>query len=283
MADEKLSLEQIEKAVEMATADVPSAKKPDGARSRVDSAHVGAELIVQCAADVTPEPVEWLWPQRVALGKLTLIGGEPGLGKSQVSIAMAAAVTNGGEFPCGEGRAPQGNVVILSAEDGVADTIVPRLMAAGADRDRVQVVSAVKDVNGRRGFNLTADLKLLEQTIAEVGDVRLVVIDPISSYLGPKVDSHVSAAVRHVLEPVSEMAARLRIAIVAITHQPKGTGAAAIHRFIGSIGFVAVSRSAYLVISDPEDKDRRLFLSTKNNLAPQGKGLAFRLEQRIGR
>ena len=82
-------------------------------------------LITQCAADVTPEPVEWLWSRRVALGKLTLIAGEAGLGKSQLSIAMVASVTTGGEWPCREGRAPQGSVVILSAEDGAADTVVP--------------------------------------------------------------------------------------------------------------------------------------------------------------
>jgi hypothetical protein len=113
-------------------------EQPDHVRS-------GPELIAQCAADVMPEPVEWLWPGRIALGKLTLIAGEAGLGKSQVSIAMAAAVTTGGEWPCSEGRAPQGHVVILSAEDGAADTVVPRLMAAGADLHRVQIVSAVRD------------------------------------------------------------------------------------------------------------------------------------------
>ena len=92
------------------------------------------KLVIECAADILPERVEFLWPGRIAIGKQSLIAGEAGLGKSQITISMAAAVTTGGPWPCGEGNAPLGSVVFLSAEDGASDTVIPRLMAAGADR-----------------------------------------------------------------------------------------------------------------------------------------------------
>ncbi len=145
------------------------------------------------------------------------------------------------------------------------------------------IVSAVRNDKGRRGFDLKADLDELENKIAEIGDVVLVVIDPISSYMG-KTDSHKNADVRGVLEPVAEMAERTRVAVWTVTHFRKpnvGTATKAYHKFIGSIAFVAAARAAFAVLEDPNDKDRRLFLHAKNNLAEPPQGLAFRLEQVI--
>ena len=244
----------------------------------------GSELIIRRMSDVQPEKIEWLWQGRIAIGKQTLIGGEPGLGKSQITAALAAAVTTEGQWPCNEGRAPKGSVLILSAEDDAADTIRPRLDAAGADASGVHLISAVSDIdgNGRRTFNLQADLPLLERAIKRIGDVRLVIIDPVSSYLG-KTDSHKNADVRGTLEPLGDMASLLRVAVVSVTHFSKGTGQSAVNSFIGSIAFVAAARAAFIVTRDPESEDpaRRLFVQAKNNLAMDSGGLAFRVEQRL--
>lgn len=242
-------------------------------------------LVTRCAAEIEPKRIDYLWPGRIARGKHTAIAGEPGDGKSQLSVFIAAMVTTGGEWPCGEGRAPVGNVIIFNAEDGADDTIVPRLIAAGADLKRVHIVNAVmqEDGKGRRSFNLQSDLALLEKKIAEIGEVALVNIDPVSSYMG-KTDSHKNSEVRGALEPLSEMAERMRVAILSVTHFSK-TGASnngkALHRFIGSIAFVGAPRAAFAVIQDTENEGRMLLLLAKTNMGAKPQGLAYRLAQRI--
>jgi putative DNA primase/helicase len=238
-------------------------------------------LVICRASEIAPEPVSWLWPGRIAVGKQTLIAGEPGLGKSQLATAIIAAVTTSGYWPNSEGRAPLGRAIILSSEDGIADTIVPRLIVAGADLSRVEIISAVCNEEGnRRSFNLQADLSLLEAHIKANSDVRIIVTDPLSSYMGA-IDSHKNTDVRSVLETIGEMAARHHVAILGITHFSKGAGQRAINAFIGSVAFIAAARSAFAVMKDPGDETRRLFLPVKNNLAPLGHGLAFRLSQRL--
>jgi putative DNA primase/helicase len=158
-------------------------------REKTNGEEVLPGLICRCASEIAIEPVEWIWPGRLAVGKHTCIAGEPGASKSQLTMYIAATVSVAGAWPCGEGNAPHGSIIILSAEDGAADTIIPRLHAAGADLGRVHIVSAVQEDAGRRGFNLQSDLALLEQEVKRIGDVVLIIIDPVSSYMG-KTDSH---------------------------------------------------------------------------------------------
>ncbi|HWM83571.1 MAG TPA: AAA family ATPase [Pseudolabrys sp.] len=252
----------------------------DALAIRIDSS--GPRIISQRASDIEPERLEWVWPGRIAKGKLVLIGGPPGLGKSQLTAFISARISTGGAWPCDEGDAPQGSVLFLSAEDGIADTIVPRLMAAGADRSHVEIVEAVTnpDGQGRKTFSLKTDVALLEAKAKEIGDVRLIVIDPISAYMGGA-DGNGNVATREALEPIANMANRLGIAVLAVTHLNKGGDGQqnALNRFAGSIAFVAAARSAFAVIEDSEDEARRLLLQAKNNLSQKCEGLAFRLEQ----
>ncbi len=241
-------------------------------------------LISHLASDLTPEKLVWIWPDRIPEGKLVLLGGPPGLGKSQLTAFISAVVSNGSSWPCGEGNAPQGNVIFMSAEDGIEDTIVPRLMAAGADLTRVRIVAAAtkKDGTGRKTFSLKTDVDLLEDLARQTGNVRVIIVDPISAYMGGA-DGNGNVETREVLEPLADMANRLRIAVVAVTHLNKG-GAGnqkALNRFAGSIAFVAAARAAFAVIEDPEEEGRRFLLQAKTNLGKKCQGLAFRLEQRL--
>jgi hypothetical protein len=241
----------------------------------------GCEPTMVCVADVQPQEVKWLWPRRIALGKLTIIAGHPGVSKSTLTIDLVARVTRGLSWPCKEGHAPKGSVVMVTSEDDVGDTVHPRLAAAGADVKRVYVLKGMskEDGGGRRGFDLTRDVASLEAAIIKIANVVLVIIDPVTAYMGKpgKIDSHRVTDVRSMLEPLQDMAARLGVAVIGINHLTKGGSDEALMRFLGSVGMVATSRAAYLVVKDKDDAKRRLFLPAKNNLGDDHTGYAFRI------
>lgn len=241
----------------------------------------GDRLVIRCVADVQAEPISWLWPLRVASGKLTIIAGEPGLGKSQLAVFMAAKVTTGASWPNDDGRPPIGSVVMLSCEDDIADTIRPRLEAAGANLSLVQVIEGVRTGSGQmRGFSITEDLAPLEWALTQARDVKLVIVDPITAYLGGT-KTHIAADVRAALAPLQELASRYRVAVVAVSHLNKSSGnGKSINAVTGSVAFVAASRATFLVTKDNGDPARRLFVQVKNNLA-EAPGLAFRIQSKM--
>jgi hypothetical protein len=239
------------------------------------------------ASTFTLRAVEWNWPGRFAVGKLGIIAGLPDEGKGQILCDIAARITRpGSAWPCNEGIAPFGNVILLTAEDDIADTVHPRLKAAGADSDRVEIVQMVREGDNERMFSLITDLAILRQKILEVGDVRVVQIDPISAYLGvKKMDSFRNTDVRAVLSPLVNLAAELRVGIIGIMHFNKKTDVTnALLRISDSLAFGATARHVYAAVNDAENK-RKLFVKGKNNLAPsEQKALAYNFGVReVGR
>jgi hypothetical protein len=237
----------------------------------------GADALdVVSLAAVAPEAVSWLWPGRIPRGKLSLLIGDPGEGKSCATLDMAARVSRGLPWPDG-GAAPLGGVVLLTAEDGLADTVRPRLDAMGADPRRVVAIRGVR-VPGEATpapFRLTEDVAHLETAVKQTGAV-LVVVDPVSAYLGTT-DSHRDADVRGALAPLAALAERTEAAIVAALHLTKDQQRKVLYRAQGSLAFVAAARAVFTVAPDKDDPERRLFLPAKNNLAAKPPGLAFRL------
>jgi AAA domain len=240
-----------------------------------------APLVTRCVADIAAQPVRWLWPGRIARGKVTMLAGHPGLGKSQLALDFAATVTVVRTWPDGT-RAERGSVIILSAEDDPADTIRPRLEVAGADLARCHIIEAAQDVGDsnkpkRRSFLLVEDIARLAAELRRIGDVALVITDPITAYLG-NTDSHRNAEVRAVLAPLAELAAQHSVAIVAISHLRKSLAGDAVLQVTGSLAFAAAARAVYIVARDADDPARRFFLPAKNNVGDDRTGHAYRIE-----
>ncbi|MGC9602247.1 MAG: bifunctional DNA primase/polymerase [Minisyncoccia bacterium] len=234
-------------------------------------------------SDVQPEDVSWLWPQRIPSGKLTVIAGDPDLGKSSVAYTIAAHISRGTPWPVNDGPAPIGDSILLSAEDGAADTIRPRLDAAGADCNRVFILESVQDIDAdgkpiKRFFSLNKDIAALDKALSSLPNCKLLIIDPISAYLDG-VNTNSNSEVRGVMMPFTELATRHNVAIIAISHFNKSGMGKAMYRIQGSLAFVAAARVAYTVVADTDDKERRLFIPIKNNLikSKDRTGLAYKI------
>jgi DNA polymerase I-like protein with 3'-5' exonuclease and polymerase domains len=251
-------------------------------RARADQAPKFNALASVNAADVEIEDYDWVWPDRFALKKIGLVVGLPDEGKGLAISDIAARITRGAAWPCNEGQAPLGNVVVLSAEDDIADTIVPRLLAANADLARITILKMMRDTESERMFSLVTDLPALHQKILEIGNVVMIIIDPVTAYLGVgKVDSFRATDVRAILSPLKDLAEELRVCVLGIMHFNKKIDVTnVLLRISDSLAYGAAARHVYAVINDP-DNQRRLFVRGKNNLARHNqKTLAYSIDAR---
>jgi hypothetical protein len=219
--------------------------------------------------DIKPERVEWLWSRRIPKGKVTILDGDPGKGKSTILYDLAARITVGLPLPDGEPVEP-GGTLIVSAGDGAADTIVPRFLAAGGDPKRARILGSEEP------FIIPDDLDQLERAIRQLG-ATFVVIDPVMSFLSDDVNSNRDQDVRRALQPLVDMARRTGAAIVLCRHLNKSTGGQAIYRGQGSIGFIGIVRSGLMVGEHPELENTFVLAGQKHNLSKPPASLAYRI------
>lgn len=237
-------------------------------------------VILTRGTELTPEPIRWLWPGWLALGKLHILAGAPGQGKTTIATTMMANVTVGGRWPDGA-RCEAGNVLIWSGEDDPADTLLPRLMAAGAERSRCFFVSGSRISGEVAPFDPARDLGRLLAAIKLIGGVKMIVVDPVVSAVTG--DSHKNTEVRRALQPLVDLATVCDCVLLGITHFAKGgQGSDPSQRVVGSVAFTAVARVVMVaakVKGDEENKDARILARTKSNIGPDGGGFHYFLEQ----
>jgi hypothetical protein len=218
-----------------------------------------------------------LWRDRIPLGKLTVLDGDPGLGKSTLLLDLAARVTTGSPMPDGA-PTDRGLVILATGEDGIADTVRPRFDAAGGDAERLNVLEAVRDERGVRPLSLPEDVDALRAALLPLKRARLIIVDPFVAFLANYVNTRIDHDVRRTLTPLASLAAELDAAIVLLRHLNKATGPSALYRGGGSIGIIGAARAGLLAARDPDDETRRVLAVTKSNLGPAAASLAFTVE-----
>ena len=218
-------------------------------------------------SNVQEKEVEWLWYPYIPYGKLTLLQGDPGEGKSTFMVNVAAVITRGGTLPDGfEINEPQ-NVIYQCTEDDISDTVKPRLLAAGADCSKIAYI--IDDE-----MAVTLDDERIEETIRQTG-ARLLILDPIQSFLVQDGDMLLVGRMRSTLGKLSKMAARYKCAVVLIGHMNKGSGSKDLYRGLGSIDIAAIARSVLMIKSDESEPSLRYMIPIKSSLAFQGSAISF--------
>ncbi|VTY35603.1 AAA domain protein [Xylophilus ampelinus] len=236
-------------------------------------------VAIVCGSQLNPQPIDWLWRHWLANGKFHLLAGAPGQGKTTLGLTMVATVTIGGVWPDGA-RCAKGNAVIFSSEDDAADTLLPRIVAAGGDPARVFFVQGTRIDGELVPFDPARDLSQLTQAIEQIGDVRMVLVDPVVSAVNG--DSHKNTEVRRSLQPLVDLAATCGCAIVGITHFAKGgQGQDPAQRVVGSVAFSAVARVVMVAakVKGEDGQDARILARAKSNIGPDDGGFEYHLEQ----
>jgi putative DNA primase/helicase len=233
------------------------------------------------AADVKPRVLKWIWQGVLPKGKVVTVAGDPGVGKGVLTAKIAAHVSTGRDWIPGQ-PCDRGTVAFLAHEDAKDDTVVPRLMAAGADLTRVAFIEGVTVPNaeGDIPFNLEESAPLLDQWLTDHSDVTVVIIDPINDFLGPNTDSYKDAEVRQILNPLKIMAERHGVTMVMVSHMNKGSGKAD-YRIMGAMAFTGVARITMLVVKDQHDPVRRLILPVKANITKDTTGYSYRIQEAL--
>ncbi|MCB5714534.1 AAA family ATPase [Lactonifactor longoviformis] len=218
---------------------------------------------------VIPKEVEWLWYPYIPYGKLTLIQGDPGEGKSTFIIQVISILTNGLCFPGGRDNVDSQNVIYQCAEDSLADTVMPRLIRSGADCEKVLFIP-------EDDRTLTVDDSRIEETIVESG-AKLLVLDPIQAFIPQDADMQNAASMRNVMRRLADVAERNECAIILIGHMNKSSSGKKLYRGLGSIDIAAIARSVLMVSRDQENSEIRYMYPIKASLAPEGETIAFSL------
>lgn len=238
-----------------------------------------SSLVMQRASTITPEVLTWLWPNRIPFGKLTLFAGHPGIGKGMATMYVAACASTGtGWVDCENTNAPIESIII-SSEDSPGDTLVPRLMAAGADMDKVIIVPTMKTEKGERAFGLDVDLPALRKELESNPNVKLIIIDPIMNHLG-SLKGNAEQELRAGLTPLGMLADKFGVAVVLVTHFNKSIQSESIQRVGGAMGMVGAVRIAWTFTEDKEDGHRKM-LPLKANIAPDTGGLIYKIVSQV--